>query len=259
MRLDPRDTPKGGHVAWTVTHDDEYVSVARDLIAAGVALNEKVAVFGPTGNRLRAMVQDAAAIVADPLADFLGGGPIDPDKMFAMFRKAMAHARLEGYVGMRVIADMDWMLPASPTAETIMNFEQLLDRVVSELGATVFCVYHERSFPKEAIRATNAVHPLVFGAEHPQFRMTYDGEETWAIRGEVDMAVHDLFESAVRTAAMRPCVIDVSGLEFIDAAGLRTLTTIVANSGEELTLRGGQAAFRRVWEAGNFGALGETA
>lgn len=252
---DPRDTPKGGHVAWAVGSDDEYVSVARDLVARGMALGEKIAVFGPSGSHPRRMLENMASIAADPLVDFLAGGPIEPETMFAMFREQVALARSEGYDGLRVMADMDWLLPASPPPHAIMSFELLLDRIVAELGATVFCVYHRRSFADDALHATSSVHPLVFGTEQPQFRITYGGGGTWSLSGEVDMAVHDLFETAVRTTAGGPCVIDVSGLEFIDAAGLRTLTAVIASSGEDVTLRGGRSGFRRVWEAGRFGEL----
>jgi hypothetical protein len=80
--------------------------------------------------------------------------------MFAMFRHQSTIARTEGYDGLCLVAEMDWLLPAHPTRDAIIGFELMLDRVVGELDATVVCAYRREAFSPETLMVTVAVHPV---------------------------------------------------------------------------------------------------
>jgi hypothetical protein len=102
----------------------------------------------------------------------------------------------------RVIADMDWLLPAKPTTEAIVDFEVLLDRVVAELDATVVCAYRSSSFSRETIRDVLAVHPTWFGHdEEPRFGFVSAGPDGWRLSGEVDLAVRSASAAALNAAS----------------------------------------------------------
>jgi hypothetical protein len=76
-----------GHVCWVVDDRTDYVTVATAVLADGVAAGRKPLAFGPRGGASLAALAPAAAVAADPAADFLPGGRLDPDVMFAMFRE----------------------------------------------------------------------------------------------------------------------------------------------------------------------------
>lgn len=248
------DLPAGSHVCWVVDDQAAYSDEAGGLLAGGAALNQKLVAFGPEGSASLAAVGAEAAIVADPHVAFLDRGPLTADTMFAVFREQSALARHEGYDGLRVVADMDWLLPGRPTTASIVGFELLLDRVVGELGATVVCAYRCSSFDTEAVHGALAVHPTRLGpGEPPQFRMVAGPDGTWRLSGEVDVAVTAAFAAAFGAAASGPtCVIDVTGLDFVDVAGMRVIAQAARDRNLTVLLCGASERLRRNWELTRF-------
>lgn len=248
------ELPAGSHVCWVVDDQAAYDQSAVDLLSGGTALNQKLVAFGPEGSDSLAAVGAGAAITADPHVAFLDRGPLSPDTMFAMFREQSALARRQGYDGLRVVADMDWLLPGQPTTASIIGFELLLDRVIHELGATVVCGYRCSSFDTDAITGALAVHPTLVGhTEAPQFRLVAADGETWRLSGEVDVAVTDAFAAAFDAAASRgACVVDVTELDFIDVAGMRVVAEATRERDASISLRGASPQLRRNWQLARF-------
>lgn len=241
--------PRGAHVSWVVGDDQRYADVARSLIAQGTAAGEKVFAFGPSGSEVLAALETDAAVAMDPLVEFLNG-ELGIDAMLGVFRDQDEIARREGYTGLCVVADMDWLRAADPPARAVVQFELLLDRVVHQLGATVVCAYRASSFPSETIRGVQAVHPFPCGEPAPQFQLFDEGGKVWRLTGEVDLAVEDHFAVALDAIAQEDCVIDVAGLEFIDVGGLKTLARACAKA--PLRVRGARTSLRRMWKLGCF-------
>jgi anti-anti-sigma factor len=211
-----------------------------------------------------------AAIAVDPWVEFLDRGPVDIQVISAMFRQQTALAREAGHQGVRVVADMDWLLASKPSNEDIVAFELLLDRVVTELGATVVCAYRANSFSPELFDGVLAVHPTCLGhADGPQFRfvagdpagrqlsgLVAAGPVDWRLSGEVDVAVRSAFATALRATALHgTCVIDVTDLEFIDVAGMRLLAEHALIHGVGVYLRGASPTLRRAWQLCGFDEL----
>lgn len=79
------------------------------------------------------------------------------------------------------------------------------------------------------------------------------------VRGELDIACRDSIGEAVARAAADSTriVVDVSGVTFLDAGGLRALLAAASESGAEVWLRGSPTPVRRIaevaglWEAWN--------
>ena len=244
-----------GHVCWVVDDRTDYVTVATAVLADGVTAGRKPLVFGPRGSASLAALAAAAAVAADPAADFLPGGRLAPDVMFAMFREQTALARAEGYTGLCLVADMDWLHAAGPGAEAVVAFELLLDAVVQELGAVVVCAYRVGSFDGATIDGAACVHPGVTGTGEPApFALVAAGPGRWRLSGEVDFSVEPAFATAVRTAvesaARGECVLDLTGLAFVDVAGLRALARAIG--ARPVTVRGASPAVRRWWALGRF-------
>jgi hypothetical protein len=110
------------HVCWVVGSDDDYSALARVCVADGRAAGDKVFVFGPD-----ASARPEGDVVADPFVIGLDRGPLRPAAMLDTFRRESAAAVAEGYRGVRVVADMDWVLSASPTPDDVTAFEIELD------------------------------------------------------------------------------------------------------------------------------------
>jgi len=244
----------GSHVCWVVDDPAGYLEVAARVLADGAAAGQRTVAIGPAGGAALAFLGEMADAAVDPHAAFLGGGPLIPEVMLGAFRELSARARAEGLRGLRIMADMDWLLPAQPATDAIVAFELLLARVVLELDLTVVCAYRRASFDIDAITSALCVHPAAAGVEEPPpFRLTASGSRMWRLSGEVDFAVAESFAAAVTAAgADSPCIVDASGLEFIDVAGMREIARARRKGRGNLVLRGAPARVRRAWELAGF-------
>ena len=254
----PLSVAPGSHVCWIVRDPATYVERAAAILGQAAEFDEKPVLFGPDGNEDRDELAPLAAVVADPRRAFLGGGHLDPDVMRRVFREQIARARTEGYRGIRVVADMEWLCAAGPSTEEIVGFELLLDRDVGELGATVVCAYRERSFGVGALTGALCVHPA--GAGHgspPPFRLI-DGEAGWwRLSGEVDLADAAILDAGLSTAVGDgPLRIDASTLEFVDIAGLRAIASAArAADPAPIRIAGARPVVRRSWRLAGFAEI----
>lgn len=245
------------HLCWVVDDADDYAATAAGFLAQGAAAGRKTVAFGPEGSRVMADLATRAAGTADPRIAFLDEGPLDSETMFSMFREQSAGARAEGYTGLCLVADMDWLLPARPTVEAVVDFELHLDRVVAELDATVVCAYRRSSFDADALAGLSAVHPDECGdGAAPQFRLVAGDDGCWRLTGEVDLAVRSAFATAFRSAVSDgDCVVDVAHLEFIDVDGMRTIAACARSGDRTVRLRGARPLLQRSWTVTGFDRL----
>jgi anti-anti-sigma factor len=136
----------------------------------------------------------------------------------------------------------------------IVAFELQLDRLLSELNATVVCAYRRSSFDTSTIAGALAVHPEQFGGG-PQapFRFVAGPQRYWRLCGEVDLSMQEAFAAACGTAAtLGDCVIDVTDLRFIDLSGMRAIAHGARAAGDGIRLHGASADLRRLWDMCGF-------
>lgn len=255
--MDVFDVAPGSHVCWIVSDPAAYIGRAAAVLEQAVRFGEKPVVFGPEGSEALQALAPLAATVADPGVAFLHGGPLDPDRMFQMFEAQTALAHREGYRGLRVVADMDWLLPARPTREAIIGFEVLLDRHDTRLGATIVCAYREASFEPATLTGARCVHPIAIGGQSaPPFRLVAGAPDSWRLTGEVDIADAHHFDSAITAAvASGPGLIDASDLDFIDLAGLRGIVQAGRTSDRPVRIVGARPLVRRTWRLAGYAEL----
>lgn len=153
----------GDHVGHYYQQADECVSVATDILAAGLgeAGDKCVCLAVPdTLVRIKASLYDrgidtAAAIRSGQLVMFTGHG--SPDEL-----KARMHRELASVPGkyrlLRWLGDMTWAFDKMATAETLMEFECVSN--VEKMPAVVFCQYDIRRFPGHVIVDALKSHPL---------------------------------------------------------------------------------------------------
>lgn len=242
-----------GHVCLVVDDDLAYADLAASFLSGAEARGEKTVAFGPEGCPVREQLRPHASVVADPYVDVLKRGHLDPEGLFATLSQETAKARDEGYSGLRVAADMNWLLPAARSDDDTLRFEVLLDRVVSEAGATVLCAYRRTSFSPETILGMLCSHPVTAGhAASAPFKLVADAEGGWVLSGEIDLAVASVLVPMLAATAGEPWVVDISGLTFSDVAGLRAFATAAVDAGRALELRGASEKFQRYWRLGGF-------
>jgi anti-anti-sigma factor len=243
-----------GHVCWVVDGPGSYVTSAAGLLTEGIGLKHKPAVFGPPGKVLDEVAAMTAATALDPMTVYRGfgnsgdpgpsGGKLDPAVFCGLLRAYAAQALDGGYRGLRVVADMDWLLPFRPETAQIVNLELQLDRLVAELDVTLVCAYRTSSFDTAAI---------VSALTAQRFRLTAAGPRSWQLSGEIDLQARDTFEAALgAVASLGDCVIDVSGLRFVDVSGMRTLADASHSADGGIRLHGASAGLRRQWDLCGF-------
>lgn len=226
------------HACWVVDGAGSYRDMATDVLDKGVSAGRKCVVFG-----------------AESHSAVLGGGPLEPDRMVGMFREQSALARDDGFTGLCVVADMNWILPINSRAGAVIRFEVQLERLVTAVDATVVCAYRADSFDAATITGALCVHPNGFGTfEPPPFQLVAVDGSRWRLSGEVDILAASQFRSALDavTPPGGQCEIDVSALQFIDVRGLRTIARTSTRRRATIRMTGASPHLQRVWDVGCF-------
>ncbi|HWH00341.1 MAG TPA: MEDS domain-containing protein [Pilimelia sp.] len=241
----------GSHVCCVVDSTAQFEAWTAECLAEGARRGEKLFRFAPQA-RLAGLPVDGAVNVADPHVAFLDEGPVDPAVMYAMFRRETAAARREGYQGLRLVADMDWLLASQPDRAALTAFEVSLDEVVRELGATVVCAYRTPHFDAATISAMVAVHPVTVGTvpAAPGFRIWNVAGGVWAGTGEVDYFNAEPFGRALTAAARDVSTLRLrtAGLRLIAAAGIEVLVQVARSRPDlRIVIEDANEIFRRCW------------
>ncbi|WP_447002649.1 MEDS domain-containing protein [Saccharothrix isguenensis] len=246
----------GSHVCCVVDAATPFEAWTVDCLDEGLRQGQKLFRFGPE-DALRGLSADRPVVVADPRTSFLGGEALDPEVMYAMFREQSALARREGYSGLRLVADMDW-LPAETRTADIASFELVLDEVVRELDATVVCAYRTGNFDAETVAEVVAVHPVAAGrvAVAPGFRMWNVAPGEWQLAGEIDIDNAGPFRRALETAArgVTELRLRTGGLDFVALAGVSALASVAAaRPNLSLVVDNACDSLVRCWDVCEFG------
>lgn len=242
----------GSHVCWVVDSAAEFEAWTADCMAEGVGRGEKLFRFAPQAT-VDGAPMNAAVTWADPHLAFLGGGRVDPQVMYAMFRRETEAVRREGYQGLRLVADMDWLMSCPPDRTELADFELLLDEVVRELGATVVCAYRTAHFDAATIADMVAVHPVTVGnvPVDPGFRIWNVASGVWEVTGEIDSLNVEAFRRALASISRETPLLRLrtSGLRFIAVSGIQALVQVVRSRPDlRVIVDDARPAFRRCWD-----------
>jgi PAS domain S-box-containing protein len=91
----------------------------------------------------------------------LAGGHFGEEKMLAYWNQSIGAARTAGFKGLRAAVEMTWALSGSPGCEILAPYESRLTHLMNEKEASVICMYSQRRFSAEKIKAVIHAHPLV--------------------------------------------------------------------------------------------------
>jgi len=239
-------------VCWVVSSSEQFEGRADRYLEEGALTGQKLFRVIARGHAVEAGGGSEVTLIDPMELAPTEDRVVAPEVLYATFRQIAARAREEGFSGVRVLADMRWVLAHPLIRSDLAAFELRLDEVVTELHATVVCLYRQGDHPARDLAETVAVHPLV-GGQPPAdrgLRIWNVDRGTWEVAGEIDESNVDAFERAMSAIMAAGPVrrLRCGGLRFISAAGIRVLTEIgMARPDQTLVIQNASPILRRCW------------
>ena len=182
-------------------------------------------------------------------------GFLDPDRRVTGHAVLVQQALDDGFDGLRVCSEVASLLSDKRVNQDWCGYELRTDLLIADLPSVVVCAcdLQDAEIQGEGVVPAadlTAVHSLSAGSLDPApCRLHARPEGALALSGEVDSSWADRLGRWLRAACgdLNDPVLDVSGLEFIDAAGMWALLDSADAHPAGLELRGTSTHFRRVW------------
>lgn len=89
---------------------------------------------------------------------YVANGYFDPARMHALARTIALQAKQEGYVAVRAVGEMGWILADLPGSEQVVEYEESLHQVLAETGIRAVCKYDETKFDPGMIHLMKRIH-----------------------------------------------------------------------------------------------------
>ena len=261
----PAPAGRADHVCWVYDDPSSFAAVARQFLADGLARGERLLFVGDAEGRAALQEPDPALPALDDLVargalDVVAvegayrTGRFDVDRQLAFYDAATRRAVDDGYTGLRVVADVTPLAAnAGGQAELVRWEHRADDFFASGPGMSAMCAYRRSRVDPEVLAGAVAVHPQVHAPDDvPPFRLWFD-DGGLALAGVLDAfsadhALRVLLGSHVAGPVVR---LDISRVEFIDAAGCRALarwSQALSQRSARLHLVGTTRLFRRTWQ-----------
>jgi anti-anti-sigma factor len=181
---------------------------------------------------------------------YLVDGTMRPDVRLAGHALLVGQALRDGYSGLRVCSEIVPLLGSESVCDEWCAYEVRADLLIARLPSIVVCACDLRRARPKMMSDLHAVHSLHSGAPtcHSPFQL-HAGSGGLFLSGEVDASSADRVGRWLAEALpdLPEPVVDVEGLEFIDAAGMWALLDSAHAHPEGLRLTGTSDRFRRVW------------
>jgi anti-anti-sigma factor len=254
---------RSSHVCWSYASDAEHRGFLVRFFEAGLAAEERLMYVAPP-EQLETTLSELAAggLDTDSLLDrgalriadldeaYLIDGALRPDVHLAGHALLVGQALRDGYTGLRVCSEIVPLLGSESVCDEWCGYEVRADLLIARLPSIVVCACDLRRARPKMMSDLHAVHSLHTGAPAcpSPFRM-HAGPGGLYLSGEVDASSADRVGRWLAEALpdMPEPVVDVEGLEFIDAAGMWALLDSAHAHPEGLRLTGTSERFRRVW------------
>jgi anti-anti-sigma regulatory factor len=193
-----------------------------------------------------------------PLSELHGRpGAVDPRAQVAAHAARLEQAKVAGYAGLRIVADLTWLVAEPAWCDVHVQCEQLVDRFMVDHPLAALCTYDQRVVGRETARSLACVHPLRQDAD-ATFSLCAI-EDGVSLEGEVDALQAPLLERALATLpASGTLVIDAERTQFIDAAAATVIVEHSARrdaSGGGVRVRHAQPLLRQLWDLLGFSEI----
>ncbi len=232
----------GDHLCLPFSSDEEQREVLTTYILDGLARGERIIYYaGQTapdqiGAWLAATGVDTGRIVDEGRLDFRR---FEPDVVVTTLWVEVRQTRDAGYPGLRISSEMTSDVRPVTDGRALIEYENRLARVFDSGEVAAICQYDRRLLDQAAVTGVIDCHPRVVQIDplHDDHRLritpTFDPRGL-RVAGAVDLTTSGALASTLRLATNWPepdLHIDLSELEFIDVAGVRTIVRAAATLG----------------------------
>ncbi|MEU6672734.1 MEDS domain-containing protein [Streptomyces sp. NPDC046925] len=182
------------------------------------------------GFRLGPALMDGRLVVVDEVPGYDPATGFDPVERAQMWVELTDKARHGGFSGLRIVGDMGWAAEPGVDHDLLVEYEASLSPLFAEIGFTAVCEYDLRKFDEGVLGRIHRAHPKRVLRRLGALEVTRTGTEL-RIAGDVDIATHAEFDSALAHALAAPGlprVLDLSELCFMDIRGASTLLRLAS-------------------------------
>jgi signal transduction histidine kinase len=163
-----------GHPCSIYDTTEEHLAVALAFIRIGLDRGEKCLYIADDGTNsiVRDAMRAAGIDVERAIASgrlvlqgkedaYLKDGAFDPDWMLDFWTGATAEAMSQGFSGLRLTGETEWMLRHSGAREQWLEYESRVTRTLARPNCLALCQYDRRLVPPEIVLDVIRTHPTV--------------------------------------------------------------------------------------------------
>jgi anti-anti-sigma regulatory factor len=246
---------------WTYVRDQDSRRAAVELLADGVRLGQRLGYLGEGPveqlrlylkalTDLDSLIEDGSLEILSLSSPYRPGEPIDAYTQLARYAASTDEARMGGYTGLRVVAEVTTPPAGGPRGHSAQTrWRSLTNRGIASRALPALCCYDRRALPDPVSQEAVVAHPALNGPVMTvPFRLLTQPEGL-VLAGEVDFFSAEALGRLLALAAPKEgeIVLDLSELDFIDHHGAFILSEF-AHRHRSLSIREAPSAMRRICE-----------
>lgn len=267
---DPGRLGIGDHACWAYASDAEHQEILSGYLSAGLRAGERLVFLGAQdgyhetvrgalgagGHDVDRLLAEGRLILGTAEDSYLSDGTFDADARVADYRAMVRRAVDDGYPGLRVAAETNWLLETPHALKTWPTYEFRAEILARRIPFSALCCYDARAWPADELAMLRSLHGLDVRMRHPEeaagFHLRARSDGGIAVAGELDV-VHAELVCQVLTACGEETgapVLDLTGLRFADVAAMRALAhgaRTIARAHGHVALLDGPPILRRLW------------
>lgn len=228
---------EGDHACLTFSDPDERLDLLAAFVRDGLRRGQKVVCWTDevAPDRLiveltnRAVRPGAALRRGQLTVAAAGSGLTAPERygsgMVDLLAGELDRAGRDGYVGLRVTADMSWATRPMSAADELLAFETEVAALFAAGQLCLICQYDRDRFDAVTLAFAAKAHPKAVAAqvyhEHPLLRVCRQYSPPGVkVAGELDYRHRDALEQALAESMRldRHMYVNLTGLDYIDGA-----------------------------------------
>jgi ABC-type transporter Mla MlaB component len=274
------DMSVGTHACVYYQKADERARMLSDFFGNGVASGQKLLCYCPPGQQddlwpgATALIERGQLMVGSADVRYFADGHFRGALPQSALDALQASAAAEGYTGVRVYADCGWVLSRLADPTQWVDYELWATGAVMGTNIVGLCGYQTTIQPHEerkqdtvykqdtvlkqvtvckqdavlkqdAVKQIDALHPAVLGERVNSYWLSRTAEGV-ALCGEVDRFCAGQVRDLLRRALANEAGLDLSGLRFIDSAGVCAVQQAIEGLPHS-SLRNVPPLFARIW------------
>lgn len=178
---------RGQHACLLYDRQDDPLAVVAPFIAAGLRAGERCYFvtgeldpariersLAAAGIDVALQVERKALVLASRWELSFPDGEFDPAAMIGFVRQAIGQTLSEGFTGLRIIAEMTWLLQQGVGANKLIHFEALGNHLFPDEPLVALCMYDRARFPAAVCHDALRAHPWVAVGETTYDNLYYE-------------------------------------------------------------------------------------